>query len=64
LIIRAREETLLKLVKSKGMKTLPEMVVDDHSIEQPLAGETLIEVVVPAHPFLVNKTLDEIILFD
>ena len=60
LIIRAREETLLKLVKSKGMKTLPEMVVDDHSIEQPLAGETLIEVVVPAHSFLVNKTLDEI----
>src|SRR6056297_1324291 len=60
LIIRAREETLLQLVKSKGMKTLPEMVVDDHSIEQPLAGETLIEVVVPAHSFLVNKTLDEI----
>ena len=60
LIIRAREETLLQLVKSKGMKTLPEMVVDDQSIEQPLAGETLIEVVVPAHSYLVNKTLDEI----
>jgi di/tricarboxylate transporter len=60
LIIRAREETLLELVKSKGMKTLPEMVVDDQSIEQPLQGETLIEVVVPAHSFLVNKTLDEI----
>ena len=60
LIIRAREKTLLKLVKSKGIKTLPEMIVDDHSIEQPLAGETLIEVVVPAHSFLVNKTLDEI----
>ena len=60
LIIRAREETLLELVKSKGMKTLPEMVVDDQSIEQPLEGETLIEVVVPAHSFLVNKTLDEI----
>jgi di/tricarboxylate transporter len=60
LIIRAREETLLELIKSKGMKTLPEMVVDDQSIEQPLEGETLIEVVVPAHSFLVNKTLDEI----
>jgi len=60
LIIRAREETLLELVKSKGMKTLPEMVIDDHSIEQPLQGESLIEVVVPAHSFLVNKTLDEI----
>lgn len=60
LIIRAREETLLQLVRSKGMKTLPEMVVDDQSIEQPLRGETLIEVVVPAHSFLVNKTLDEI----
>ena len=60
LIIRARKETLLELVKSKGMKTLPEMVVDDQSIEQPLEGETLIEVVVPAHSFLVNKTLSEI----
>lgn len=60
LIIRAREETLLKLVRRKGMKTLPEMVVDDQSIEQPFKGETLIEVVVPAHSFLVNKTLDEI----
>lgn len=60
LIIRAREETLLELVKSKGMKTLPEMVIDDNSIEQPLQGESLIEVVVPAHSFLVNKTLDEI----
>lgn len=60
LIIRSREETLLKLVKQKGIKTLPEMVVDDQSIEQPLEGETLIEVVVPAHSFLVNKTLEEI----
>lgn len=64
LIIRAREETLLELVKSKGIKTLPEMVIDDHSIEQPLQGETLIEVVVPAHSFLVNKTLDEINFFE
>ncbi|MGM0603031.1 MAG: SLC13 family permease [Bacillota bacterium] len=60
LIIRARQETLLELIKSKGMKTLPEMVVDDQSIEQPPAGETLVEVVVPAHSFLVNKTLEEI----
>lgn len=60
LIIRAREETLLKLIKRKGIKTLPEMVVDDQLIEQPLAGETLIELVVPAHSFMVNKTLTEI----
>ncbi|TDO85280.1 di/tricarboxylate transporter [Halanaerobium saccharolyticum] len=60
LIIRARQDTLLELTRSKGMKTLPEMVVDDDAIEQPLAGETLVEVVVPAHSFLVNKTLKEI----
>ncbi|PUU91619.1 MULTISPECIES: SLC13 family permease [Halanaerobium] len=60
LIIRAKQDTLLELTNSKGMKTLPEMVVDDDSIEQPLAGETLVEVVVPAHSFLVNKTLKEI----
>lgn len=60
LIIRAKEETLFKLIKSKGIKTLPEMIVDDQYIEQPLKGETLIEVVIPAHSFLVNKTLDEI----
>ncbi|MGP3779658.1 SLC13 family permease [Halanaerobium saccharolyticum] len=60
LIIRAKQDTLLELTKSKGMKTLPEMVVDDDSIEQPMAGETLVEVVVPAHSFLVNKTLKEI----
>ncbi|MGM0548433.1 MAG: SLC13 family permease [Bacillota bacterium] len=60
LIIRAQEETLLKLIKRKGIKTLPEMVVDDQLIEQPLAGEKLIEIVVPAHSFMVNKTLTEI----
>ena len=45
LIVRAKHETILKLFKRKGMKTLPELIVDDKSIEQPLKGELLVEVV-------------------
>ncbi len=59
LIIRAKHETMLELVKNKGMRTLPELIVDDKSIEQPLKGELLVEVVVPANSMMVNKTLEE-----
>jgi di/tricarboxylate transporter len=59
LIIRAKHETMLELVKNKGMRTLPELIVNDRSIEQPLKGELLVEVVVPTNSMMVNKTLEE-----
>lgn len=64
LIIKARREVLLKLVKSKGLKTLPEMILNDQTIEYSLTGENLIEVVIPINSFLVNKTLAEINFVD
>lgn len=64
LIIKARREVLLKLVKNKGLKTLPEMILNDQTIEYSLTGENLIEVVIPINSFLVNKTLAEINFVD
>ncbi|MFW6295000.1 MAG: SLC13 family permease [Halanaerobium sp.] len=64
LIIRAKHETMLELVKNKGMRTLPELIVDDSSIEQPLKGELLVEVVVPTNSMMVNKTLEEMNFLD
>jgi len=64
LIIRAKHETMLELVKSKGMKSLPELIVNDKSIEQPLKGELLVEVVVPSNSMMVNKTLEEMHFLD
>ena len=60
LIIRAKQETLLELVKKKGMTTMAELIVNDKSIEQPLKGEILVEIVVPAHSVMVNKTMEEV----
>lgn len=60
LIIRAKQETLLELVKNKGMTTMAELIVNDKSIEQPLKGEILVEIVVPAHSVMVNKTMEEV----
>ncbi|ADQ14160.1 SLC13 family permease [Halanaerobium hydrogeniformans] len=60
LIIRAKQETLLELVKNKGMTTMAELIVNGKSIEQPLKGEILVEIVVPAHSLMVNKTMEEI----
>ncbi len=64
LIIRAKHETMLELVKSRGMKSLPELIVNDKSIEQPLKGELLVEVVVPSNSMMVNKTLEEMHFLD
>lgn len=64
LIIRAKHETMLELVNSKGMKSLPELIVNDKSIEQPLKGELLVEVVVPSNSMMVNKTLEEMHFLD
>jgi di/tricarboxylate transporter len=64
LIIRATSETLVELVSKKGIKTLPELIVDDASVEQKLEGETMVEIVVPNHSFLVDKTLEELNFLD
>ena len=64
LIIRATSETLVELVSKKGIKTLPELIVDDASVEQNLKGETMVEIVVPNHSFLVDKTLEELNFLD
>lgn len=59
LIIRADRETLLSLVKKQGMKILPGMTSDD-SIKQSMVGKRLLEIIVPAHSFLINKNLKEL----
>lgn len=64
LIIRATSETLVELVSKKGIKTLPELIVDDASVEQAIKGETMVEIVVPNHSFLVDKTLEELNFLD
>lgn len=64
LIIRATYEVLVELVSKTGIKTLPELIVDDASIEQNIKGETMAEVVIPNNSFLVDKTLEEINFLD
>lgn len=39
---------------------MAELIVNDKSIEQPLKGEILVEIVVPAHSVMVNKTMEEV----
>lgn len=60
LIIRATYETITELVSINGIKTLPELIVDDASIEQKVKGEIMVEIVVPNYSFLVDKTLEEL----
>lgn len=64
LIIRANYDVLVELVSKKGIKTLPELIIEDASIEKIIEGETMIEIVVPNNSFLVDKTLEEINFLD
>ncbi|OCL27071.1 hypothetical protein U472_06205 [Orenia metallireducens] len=60
LIIRSSHSTLLKIIRTEGLKLLPEVRVNDKHFEEPIKGQKLLKVVVPHASFLVGQTLGEV----
>jgi di/tricarboxylate transporter len=60
LIIRSSHSTLLKIIRTEGLKLLPEVRVNDKHFEEPIKGQKLLEIVVPHASFLVGQTLEEV----